>query len=321
MAEISCNHQGDYKQAFELIEAAKGAGADAVKIQLYTADDMTIDNGYLIEDGPWKDKNLYSLYTKTQTNYDLARCMMVHANQVDIPLFASVFSKEGIDWCEHESIPAYKIASFEIPDLELIKYASETGKPLVISTGMASSQELYVVRDQLNDSSDFIFMHCMSAYPTKLTEANLWRIRDMRRYSGYVGFSDHTRGITAGPLAVAAGAVMLEKHLMLRFTDDVPEDAQFSLYPDEFASYVRQCRQAAEACMQNECPDEASSHSFRRSIYAIKDIKAGELYTRENIRVIRPAFGMHGHNYGEILGKQALLDTKAGSPIRSWRNP
>jgi len=327
VAEISCNHEGRITQAFELVEAAKTAGADAVKIQIYNPEDMTLNMDtawFNIENSSWNARTLWELYTKTRTDYHIAFEIMRYANEVDIPCFASVFSREGLAWAEKQACPAYKIASFELTDLDLIKAVAETGKPVVISTGMASEAEIHVIDGHV-PFDNLILMHCMSAYPTKLSQTNLWRIGWLKeRFTPMVGFSDHTMGIAAGPLAVAAGAVMLEKHLCLRGTD--PEDAKFSLYPDEFETYVKQCRQASEAYQPSECPDEASSHQFRRSIYITRDIQAGERFTRENTKVIRPAYGLHGHYYPKLLANNitAKIDLKAGEPLRmehvEWQN-
>jgi len=318
VAEISCNHEGEYKQAERLICEAKDAGADAVKIQIYKPEDMTLKlsiKDFRIEDGPWNGNTLWELYTKAQTDYKLAEYMMVYANQLEIPCFASVFSREGLKWAEKQACPAYKIASFELTDLDLIQAAADIGKPVVISTGMASQVEIDFLMGHV-PYDPIVLMHCMSAYPTKPLQANLWRIGWLkRRYTPMVGFSDHTRGTAVGPLAVAAGAVMLEKHLALRGTN--PEDAQFSLYPDEFEIYVKQCRAASLAYQETECPDEANSHQFRRSIYIVKDIKAGERFTRENTKVIRPAYGLHGHIYPELLANNntAKKDLIAGERL------
>jgi len=330
VAEISCNHEGDLAKAKLLIEAAKDSGANAVKIQVYTADDMTYakpigDSGFfidksnrdfIIQSGPWKDQHLYNLYQKTQTDFELAKQMMIYANQVGIDCFASVFSKESIDWLETEMCPAYKIASFEITDLELIKYAAKTNKPIILSTGMCSIPELNKATECV-DPHNSILLHCVSAYPTKISEANLWRIRHLGGMYPFflIGFSDHTRGVMAGPLAVAAGARMLEKHLALEHTH--PEDEHFSLHPGEFKTYVQRCRIAAEAMFDSEVIDEASSIQFRRSIYVVKDIKEGEFFTQENIRVIRPSYGLHGHLYKSTLGKKTTKDIKAGTALKT----
>jgi len=322
VAEISCNHKGDLTEAKHIIEAAKACGADAVKIQLYTPDDMTIP-GLYIKHGPnqWAGRELYELYTRAQTNFELAEQMMIYANQVDIPCFASVFGAEGVEKLESIFCQAYKIASFELTDLELIKKVARTGKPVVLSTGMANINEIDTATCCMKPEN-YILLHCVSSYPTLLPEANLWRIQHLaNHYDAPVGFSDHTRGYMVGPLAVAAGAQMLEKHLMLsekhqRQRDGrVTEDAAFSVDPDEFKTYIQRCRLAAEAMFDTPVPSEASSLELRRSIYVTNDVKKGEAFTKENTRVIRPALGMHGHKYMYILDCKARVDIPAGTPL------
>lgn len=317
VAEISCNHEGDMYKARNLIEAAKEVGANAVKIQVYTPQDMTLDKDtpdFIVQNGPWKGQNLYKLYEKTQTDFELAKEMLVYSNEVGIDCFASVFSKGSIDWLETEMCPAYKIASFEITDLDLIKHAADTDKPIILSTGMASTLEIDAAVMKV-PHKNLILLHCVSAYPTKISEANLWRINSLYKlHGGIIGFSDHTRGVMAGPLAVAAGARMLEKHFALEGTH--PEDEQFSLHPAEFKTYVQRSRIAAEAMFNSEIIDEAASMQFRRSIYTVKDIQQGEFFSEKNTRVIRPSYGLHGQLYKRVLGKIATVDINAGTALQ-----
>lgn len=338
VAEISCNHSGNIDQAKQLIDAAKEAGADAVKIQCYTADEMTIGNQiydgkhpclppeifkagseytteqFVVKNGPWKNRTLYELYKQTETNYELALKIITHALIINIPCFASVFSNEGLNWLEQYGCPAYKIASFELTDTTLVRKVAKTGKSVVLSTGMASLDDIDTTM-QCIDIDNTVLLHCVSAYPTKLEQANLWRIQWLENlFECPVGFSDHTRGIMAGPIAVGAGACMLEKHLALPQTDT--EDKAFSLHPDEFKTYVQHCRKAAEATFKVEVPDEEHSKQFKRSIYVVKDVYAGEAFTLKNIRTIRPGYGMNANLYNKMLYKRAKIDIKSHTALK-----
>ena len=312
VAEISCNHMGNYDTALKLIEECKKAGADAIKIQFYTPSEMTIP-GLYIKDGPWAGRELNELYAKASTDVILAEDIFKLCIKMDIPCFASVFSKEGVEVLEDIFCPAYKIASFELTDLELIKKAARTNKPVVLSTGMASIPEIDTATSCMKPEN-YILLHCVSSYPTMLYQANLWRIGELsKNYDAPVGFSDHTKGYMVGPLAVAAGAQMLEKHIYIPGTPS--EDGAFSIAPDEFKIYINRCKLAAEAIWDSPVPSEASSLALRRSIYVVKNIKKGENFTPENIKVIRPADGMHGHKYMYILDCKARVDILAGTPL------
>lgn len=320
VAEISCNHGGDLQQAKALIQAAKDVGADAVKIQVYTADEMTHERikgeEIHIQEGLWKDRHLYSLYYKTQTDYELAQGMMIYAKKINIPLFASVFSKKSLGWLEIEECPAYKIASFEITDTNLIRQVAKTGKQVVISTGLASLDDI----DQAANCvppDNLILLHCVSAYPTRLETANLWKIPYLEKlYGSCIGFSDHTRGIIAGPLACAMGAIIIEKHLTLPGSDT--EDKAFSLHPDEFEKYVIHCRVAASATFNVDVSEEKNSQQFRRSIYTVKDVKKGDLLTKDNIKCIRPSYGLSAQRYSKLIrGLDTFKqDIKAGTALK-----
>lgn len=328
VAELSCNHQGSIQQAKDLIYAAKEAGADAVKIQVYLADEMTFDkknyvgpqnnyevtNEFHVNDGPWKNQHLYNLYSKTQTDYDLAQGMMIYAEQIKIPLFASVFSQKSLNWLEVYECPAYKIASFEITDTNLIRKVAKTAKPIVISTGMASLDEIDQAMQCVNPEN-CILLHCVSGYPTKLEHASLHKITQLRNFyiRATIGFSDHTRGITAGPLACAMGARMIEKHLAMPGT--CPEDAAFSLHPDEFKKYVTACKVAAQATFEVEVPEEQSSRQFRRSLYVVKDIKKGDNFTLDNVKSIRPNYGLPSYMLTKVILMKASQDIQAGTAL------
>jgi len=319
VAEISCNHGGHTAQARDLIYAAKDAGADAVKIQVYTPDEMTLDCGevdFRIESGLWNGQTLYELYEKTQTNHELALEMFAYAKTINIPMFMSVFGRPSLSFGHVINSPAYKIASFEITDLDLIRATANEAKPMVLSTGMASMDEIQQAMLCVNPSN-VILLHCVSAYPAKIGEANLWKIPYLRNlYNVPIGFSDHTKGVLAAQLAVAMGAQMLEKHLALINTDTA--DKTFSLNPVEFRQYIKLCRVAAESTFRSRGAEEESSRQFRRSIYVVKDIKIGDLLTRNNIKTIRPSYGLCATKYPGIISgyKHATVDIKTGTALK-----
>lgn len=318
VAEISCNHAHHYGMAKRLIHAAKEAGADACKIQIYTPEEMTIDwytDDFLCKSGPWKGKKLWDLYTKAQTDYKLAEYMFKCANDIHMPIFASVFGDKGLQFAEELDCQAYKIASFECMYLDLIEKVVATGKPLVLSTGMATYSQLDLSLSKV-DLNNTVLMHCVSAYPTPIVETNLGRINKLSHLwpECVVGFSDHTLGIEVGPLAVVRGAKMLEKHLML---DDIPtEDAAFSLYPYEFKRYTTLCRRAAEACVHRASELEQQAKQYSRSMYAIDDIMEGEVFTTRNIAMIRPGYGVKCYQMKDLIGKKALKGIMKGTPIK-----
>lgn len=335
MAEISCNHSGSIENAINLISAAKEATADAVKIQVYTPDDMTINKreyskgyepkihtgGYelttefFINDGPWKGRHLYDLYNETQTPYEFVKPLFEYAKLINMPIFASVFSKKAINLLEGLNCQAYKIASFEANDLELIKYAARTNKSIVLSTGMLNNDEIYEASRELNPLNSVI-MHCISEYPAKVQECNLYKIRLFNEHGWLAGFSDHTLGIEAAPLACALGARMIERHLSCTGSNS-GQDAHFSASPATFKDMAEACRRAALAVQKCDVPGEQSSRQFRRSLYVVKDIKEGEKFTSENIKSIRPSYGLHPNRYQEVIHeKYASQDIKAGTALK-----
>lgn len=316
VAEISCNHQGSTDQGKKLIDAAKEAGADAVKIQVYTPDDMTIENygsDFIVKEGEWAGRDLYGLYTKTKTDFNLADNLITYAKSIDMPWFASVFGTNGLNFLEAYNCPAYKIASFELTDTSLIRAVTKTAKPVVLSTGLADLNEIDQAMQCVNPHNA-VLMHCVSAYPTKLEQANLWRIQNFASlFPCPIGYSDHTRGIMSGPLAVAMGARLIEKHLSLPGTN--PEDDAFSLHPHEFEMYVQRCNLAAEAVFRVPVPEEEYSRQFRRSLYIVEDIKKGEFLTKLKVRAIRPGLGMPASELHRVIGKAIKRDTKAGTAL------
>lgn len=317
VAEISGNHCGSLENAILLINAAKNAGADAVKIQAYAPDTITIDcdlPDFIIKDGPWKGRKLYELYQKAHTPLEWIPTLFKTAKGAGITLFASVFDETALEILEKQNCPAYKIASMEITDIPLIKAVAKTGKPMIISTGMASDPEITEASLAGAEPGNRAFLHCVSGYPTKVEEANLWDIGNSG--AGVVfGLSDHTRGKEVAIAAVARGACIIEKHLMLHYEHGVPEDADFSMWPEDFASMALACKTIWKACQRSATPSQDSSRQLRRSLYVVKDMKAGERFTHENVRSIRPAYGLPPALLSEVMTMGAACDIKRGTAL------
>jgi len=323
IAELSGNHNGDIRRALRLIEAAKSAGADAVKLQTYTADTITIDHngpGFTIKGGLWDGRKLHELYREAHTPWDWHPALFEHARKVGITCFSSPFDPSAIDFLETLGAPAYKIASFEIVDTPLIRHAAKTGKPLIISTGMAEKSEIDEATRAARESGKggFALLHCISAYPAPADEANLARIPALAaRYDCPIGLSDHTLGTEVAVAAVALGAAIIEKHLTLARADGGP-DAAFSLEPDELQLLVKGARIAHAAIGRADAErveSEKPNMLFRRSLYAVKDVAAGETLTADNVRSIRPGYGLAPKYLPEILGKRARREIKRGTPM------
>jgi pseudaminic acid synthase len=326
IAELSGNHNGDIARAFRLIEAAKQAGADAVKLQTYTADTITIDHegpGFVIEGGLWHGRKLYDLYGEAHTPWDWHPALFAHAQKVGITCFSSPFDATAIDLLERLGAPAYKIASFEIVDTPLIRRAAATGKPLIVSTGMAQAAEIAdamaAVREG-NREAGLVLLHCVSGYPTPAEEANLARIPALAaRFGVPVGLSDHTLGVEVAIAAVALGAVVIEKHVTLARADGGP-DASFSLEPHELEALVKGARSAHAALGRADygrAASEEGNMAFRRSLYAVADIAAGEAFTEANVRSIRPGHGLPPKELPQVLGRRAARAIARGTPL-SW---
>lgn len=315
IAEASSNHGRDIKKAIELIKAAKKTGADAVKFQAYTADTITLNCNkldFIAQSGLWKGRNLYELYRKAETPFDWFPTLFQVAKDIEIPIFASVFDFSSVDLLEHLGSPCYKIASFEVADIPLIKYAASTKKPLIISTGMASDAEVLEANEVSNGEA--AFLHCTSEYPGTVDLADLDRLDRLSRLLGHhnpVGISDHTIGPEIPIAATVLGAVIIEKHLRLKGLES--EDSAFSLDPDEFASMVKSVHATHEALKPR--PLQTAGKQFRRSLYAVEDIKKGAIFTKENIRSIRPGFGLPPKMYPTMLGRRAQKDFRKGDPL------
>tara|TARA_B100000614_G_scaffold213490_1_gene197221 strand:+ start:61 stop:1131 length:1071 start_codon:yes stop_codon:yes gene_type:complete len=323
IAEMSANHLGRYEHAVEILERAAEAGADAVKLQTYRADTITIDHdgpGFRIEDGPWAGRTLYQLYEDAQMPWEWHAPLMARGHELGIAVFSSPFDETAVDLLASLGAPAYKIASFEAIDLPLIRYVAQQGKPMIVSTGMASADEIVAAHDAAMTSDGGVaLLHCISGYPTPIGQANLRTIPDLaRRFPNTViGLSDHTLGTVAAATAIALGAAIIEKHVTLSRADGGP-DAAFSLEPGELRTLVTDCRAAWEALGSPEermQESEKTSTPFRRSLYAVADIAEGEPFTRENVRSIRPGYGLRPERIADLLGKPARRPIKRGEPI------
>lgn len=324
IAEISCNHGGSLPRALELIDAAKGVGADAVKFQCVTADTITLDCDrpeFTIEEGPWKGQNLHQLYRRTETPFEWFPEIKKRADAVGITWFASVFDKTAVDLMVKLGAPAIKIASFEIVDIPLIRYAAGTGKPLIISTGMASDQEILkaIPFDFLLDR--LALLHCVSGYPTPASEANLGRINELHNLLSYwrdqvVGISDHGIGPEIPIAATALGACIIEKHFRMYDHPDT-EDSPFSLLDYEFEEMCLLVRNTWNAMQPSKSAAEDAHRPLRRSLFAVADIKEGEAFTEANVRSIRPGHGLPPIEIGMIVGRTATRDIARGEPM-AW---
>jgi N-acetylneuraminate synthase len=323
IAELSGNHNGRLERALQLIDAAKAAGADAVKLQSYTADTITIDHdgpGFTIKGGLWDGRRLHELYREAHTPWDWHPALFDHARKIGITCFSSPFDPTAVDLLNSLDAPAYKIASFEIVDLPLVRYAAKVGKPLIISTGMATADEITeaVTAAREAGAGGIVLLHCVSGYPTPADEANLTRIRALAaEYDCPIGLSDHTLGTDVAIAATALGAAVIEKHVTLARADGGP-DAAFSLEPHELAALVRGVRTAYAALGQADYGRAASEQPnmmFRRSLYAVKDIAAGEVLTAENVRSIRPGYGLAPKHLSNMLGRRARLAISRGTPM------
>jgi pseudaminic acid synthase len=324
IAELSGNHNGDITRALRLIDAAKAAGADAVKLQTYRADTITINHdgpGFTLDGGPWNGRRLYDLYQEAHTPWDWHPVLFNHARDLGLICFSSPFDYSAVDFLEKLDVPAYKVASFEINDIPLINYIARTNKPIIISTGMASLNEIRDATEAANQSmGKCALLHCVSGYPTPVEEANLARIPVLAKTFGRpVGLSDHTLGIDVATASIALGAAIVEKHITLARADGGP-DAEFSLEPHEFAALVKGVRSVFSAIGSpafRVAESEKLNMKLRRSIYAVADIAQGEEFTGSNVRSIRPGFGLAPASLPKILGKRASRQISRGTPL-SW---
>jgi N-acetylneuraminate synthase len=323
IAELSGNHNGRLERALQLIDVAKEAGVDAVKLQTYTADTITIDHdgpGFTIEGGLWSGRRLHELYREAHTPWEWHPALFAHARELGITCFSSPFDPTAVDLLESLDAPAYKIASFEIVDLPLVRYAAKTGKPLIVSTGMAGAGEIAEAVEAAREAGagGIVLLHCVSGYPAPADEANLARIRALAAdYDCPIGLSDHTLGTDVAVAATALGAAVIEKHVTLARADGGP-DAAFSLEPHELAALVQGVRTAYAALGRADYGRAASEQpnmAFRRSLYAVKDIAAGEVLTAGSVRSIRPGYGLAPKYLPGVLGRRARRAIARGTPM------
>ena len=326
IAEMSANHCGDIDLAKEIIATAKEIGADAVKVQTYTADTITIDcknEEFQIKDNNslWNGENLYSLYQKAYTPWEWQGELKKYADEVGIDFFSTPFDYTAVDFLESIDVPMYKIASFEAIDYPLIKYAASKGKPMIISVGISSFEEIQEAIDACKSvgNNDITILKCTSAYPAKLEDMNLNTIRDMyEKFASQgvkIGLSDHSMSIIPPVAAVTMGAKVIEKHFTLDRTLG-GADSGFSLNKEEFAEMIKTVRNTEKALGKVDYTVNKNNRKFARSLYVVKDIKKGEKFTAENIRSIRPSNGLHPKYYENILGKTANCDLKFGTPLK-----
>ena len=321
IAEMSANHNGDIKIAKETIKVAKEIGADAIKLQTYTADTMTLNckkDDFIVKGGTlWDGKSLYELYQWAYTPWAWHKELFDYAREIGIDIFSSPFDKSAVDFLEQFNPSAYKIASFEITDYELIRYTASKGKPIIISTGIATIDEIQDAVDicRSEGNKDIVLLKCTSAYPAPLEDANLKMISNLAETFGVIsGFSDHTIGSTAPITAVALGAKVIEKHFIIDKSIG-GADAEFSMDRDEFTEMVKSIRVTERLLGRVDysmSEKRRKSRQFSRSLYVAKDIQRGELFTEDNIRSVRPGYGMHPKYLKDVLGKVADRDYMFG---------
>lgn len=323
VAEMSANHNRDFNQALRIIEAAKEAGADAIKIQTFTADTMTINvqnEFFKIKNTIWNGKNLYDLYSEASTPWEWQPKLKEAANKLGLEFFSTPFDPSAVDFLEKLDVPVYKVASFELVDLQLLKRIAKTGKPLIMSTGMASLADIIEAVKVFKESGgkQIALLKCTSAYPAPPEGMNLRTIPNLAKiFEMPVGLSDHSIGIETAIAAVALGACIVEKHFTLS-RDLYGPDSSFSIEPEELQTLVRAIRRVEKA-LGSVCfgttEQEKSSLVFRRSLFVVEDIEANEEFTEENVRSIRPGFGLHTRHLEEVIGCRAKTYIPKGSPL------
>lgn len=325
IAELSANHNGSIENAIETVKAAKRAGANCIKLQTFTADTITLDSkkeDFKITQGTlWDGQYLHDLYKSTHLPWEWHQQLMEVAKQEELICFSSPFDPTSVEFLETLNVPAYKIASFEITDIPLIELIASKGKPVIISTGIAEQEDIELALDACYrmGNYDIALLKCTSSYPAPIEEANMCMVKDLaERYNVISGLSDHTMGNIVPIVATAFGAKIIEKHFILDRSIG-GADASFSMNEDEFTSMVKAVRQAESAIGVVDytlTEKQLSGRDFCRSLYIVKDIKAGDVLTKENVRSVRPGFGMHPKFYNDILNKNVIVDLEKGTALK-----
>ena len=324
IAELSANHNGDLQNALDTIKAAKEIGANVIKLQTYTADTLTLNcdkEDFIIKGGTlWDGKTMYELYQDAYTPWEWHEELFSYAREIGIDIFSSPFDKSAVDFLEQFDPIAYKIASFEITDYELIRYTASKGKPIIISTGIATIEEIQDAVDICRDEGnyDIVLLKCTSSYPAPLEDANLMTIPNLEeKFDVISGFSDHTLGTTAPVVATTLGAKVIEKHFILDKSIGGP-DTDFSLDKEEFAEMIKAVRDAEKLLGKSRLHNDRKkekSRQFSRSLYVAEDIKEGEVITEQNVRSVRPGYGLHPKYLKGILGKKAIKNLDQGTAL------
>jgi len=327
VAEMSGNHNKSLRRAFKIVDAASVAGADAVKLQTYTPDTLTIDSDkkyfQIKNKGAWNGQTLYELYKQAYTPWDWHLKIKKYAEKKGLIFFSTPFDETSVDFLKKIKVPAYKVASFEIGDIELLKKIGKQKKPVIISRGMASKEDIKLAIKTLRSSGakQIAVLHCVSTYPAKTEDMNLATIADIRKQFNVVsGLSDHTLGRTSAIASALLGASIIEKHITLSRKDGGP-DASFSLEPNEFKDLVCSVREAEKSVgivSYKVNKTEAENVLFKRSLFVVEDIKKGDIFTKQNIRSIRPGCGLAPKYYNDIIGKSAVIDIERGDPL-TWK--
>ena len=326
IAEMSGNHNQSLDRALAIVDAAANSGVDALKLQTYTADTMTIDcdkEDFVIKDPKslWHGKKLYELYKEAHTPWEWHKTIFDRCEELEIIGFSAPFDETAVEFLESLNVPCYKVASFENIDIPLIRKVASTGKPMIISTGMATVEELKETVDEAGRAGckDIILLKCTSSYPATPENSNIMTMPDMReRFNCHVGLSDHTLGLGVSVASVALGATVIEKHFTLSRSDG-GVDSAFSLEPEEMKSLVKETKcawQALGKISYGPTEQEKKSLIFRRSLYVVKDMKEGEIFTKENLRSIRPGYGLPPKYYYNLIGKKIKVDAKRGTPAK-----
>lgn len=324
IAELSANHNGSLENALATIKAAKRAGADCIKLQTYTADTITLDSDkedFVIKGTIWDGKKLHSLYQEAYTPWEWHEQIYKVAQEEGLICFSSPFDKTAVDLLESLDSPAYKIASFEITDIPLIEYVASKGKPVIISTGIARQEDIELALDACHrmGNYDVALLKCTSSYPAPIEEANMCMVKDLtERYQVISGLSDHTMGSTVPVVATVFGAKIIEKHFIIDRAIGGP-DASFSMNEEEFTAMVKAVREAEKAIGivdYNLTEKQAKGRDFSRSLYIAEDIAKGELFTENNLRSVRPGFGLHPKYYHQLIGKRATIHLDKGTPMQ-----